>query len=93
MKIIRKGEIPTPVEEKFYECTCTKCNTLFEFQGKEATNIGNNFSINCPLCEEMCWIQHTFPKISTGAWPHISVPYYPRPNETWYGQTGQLEVK
>ena len=52
MKIIRRGTLPT---EKVYEGTCNHCDTVVEFQAKEAKLVsdqrdGDYYEIQCPVC-------------------------------------------
>ena len=52
MKILEKGSLP---EESIYRCRCCNCNTLYEFQRKEAVYVpeqrdGDYLTTKCPLC-------------------------------------------
>ena len=58
MKIIRQGKLP---EERVYRIECSRCDTLFEFQRKEATfysdqRDGDRLEIDCPHCGRECLI-------------------------------------
>lgn len=53
MKIIKAGVLPS---EKEYELTCKKCECIFEFKEKEATQHsdpreGAYKTIDCPTCK------------------------------------------
>lgn len=59
MKIIKQGIAPS---ERKYRATCSNCDTIFEFQRKEATYISASYrgdhpalvSIECPTCKTSC---------------------------------------
>jgi len=61
VKILKEGILPG---DKVYKSTCRHCDTVFEFQAKEANLVGdqrdgNYYSINCPLCENICTVSQS----------------------------------
>lgn len=58
MKIIRQGKLP---EEQAYRAECYRCDTIFEFQRKEATfqrdqRDGDCLVIECPHCDTVAFV-------------------------------------
>jgi phage FluMu protein Com len=53
MRILIRGRLP---ENVLHEVTCRHCDTVFEFQTKEAEHVtdlrdGGFLRVKCPLCE------------------------------------------
>jgi hypothetical protein len=67
VKIIKAGALPS---ERIYTHTCHHCQTLYEFQEKDAKltsdqRDGNFLNINCPLCNSRNSVAYG----STSRWP------------------------
>lgn len=51
MKVLKKGMLP---EDRTYQTTCTRCDTIMEFKRHEGKLISNQFDsiieVTCPVC-------------------------------------------
>jgi len=58
MRIVKQGKVPG---EKPYRATCFNCSTVFEFNRVEARlcTKPNGLEINCPLCQQACFVSET----------------------------------